>query len=210
MATTAAIQAITEATVRVLKEAPRPTSWTKFQVAPIRGQDYQTPPAELPADGLGVSIYLWRVGPNAAMRNRRQPPAADGTRFRPPVALDLLYLMSAWGKTAVDQHAVLGWAIRSLMDVGTLPRGLLNSGTAVPAGEVFGPGETAELTWETLPTEFAGPLSDLLKPNWPPTVVVVARGVLIDSTVQETPDGPPVQARSMVPQPWSGNREDLP
>jgi hypothetical protein len=204
MASVAAIQAVTEATVRALKDAPRPAGWPEVKVFAIRGQDFAMPPAELPSDAMGVSLYLWRVGQNAAMRNRRHPPAPDGSRRRPAVAVDLLYLLSAWGKAALDQHLVMGWALRAVADVGPLPRGLLNAGRM---GEVFDAGEAVELVWEPLPTDSAGPLSDLLKPNWPPTVVLAARGVAIESTLFETPDGTAVQTRSLGARPWPGEAE---
>src|SRR5262245_664509 len=98
MASAAAIQAITEATIRALKDAPRPASWPEIKVVALRGQDFASPPAELPPEAMGVSLYLWRVGLNAAMRNRRTPPAPDGTRRKPPITVDLMYLLSGWGK----------------------------------------------------------------------------------------------------------------
>ena len=198
MANVAAIQAITEATIRALKEAPRPPLWPEVKVVALRGQDFATPPSELPADAMGVSLYLWRIGLNAAMRNRRNPPAPDGTRRKPPIVVDLMYLLSGWGKTALDQHLVIGWAIRAIADLGTLPRGLLNAETAGTKDEVFASGESIELVWEPLPVEFASPLSDLLKHAWPPTVVVAARGVAIDSLQFEAHDSIPVQRRALA------------
>ena len=206
MATVAAIQAVTEATVRALKDAPRPATWPEVKVLALRGQDFATPPAELPPDAMGVSLYLWRVGLNAPMRNRRNPAAPDGSRRKPPVVVDLLYLLSAWGKSALDQHLMMGWALRAIADVGSLPRGLLNAGAT---GEVFAPGEAVELAWEPLPVEFAGPLSDLLKHNWPPSVVLAARGVAIDSALFEGPDGPPVQRRGIAARSWDAEREEV-
>jgi hypothetical protein len=207
MATGAAIQAITEATIRSLKDAPRPSTWPDVKVLAFRGQDFAAPPAELPADAMGVTLHLWRVGLNAPMRNRRDPVAPDGSRRKPPVVVDLLYLLSAWGKSALDQHLVMGWALRALADVGSLPGGLLNSGTM---GAVFGAGETVELTWEPLPVDVAGPLSDLLKHNWPPSVILVARGVALDSTLFEAPDGPAVQRRGIGAGSWDAEREGVP
>lgn len=202
MASAAAILAVTEAAARALKDAPPPRGVAEIKVAAVRGQDFAAP-ADLSPDAPGVSLYLWRVGPNAALRNRRPPAGPDGSRKKTPVAVDLLYLLSAWGKVA-DQPLVLGWALRALADVGTLTRGLLNAGTM---GEVFGPGEAVELSWELVPNEVAGPVSDLLRPNWPPTVVVAARGVLIESDRLDPPDGPPVQARGVAARPWSWERE---
>jgi Pvc16 N-terminal domain len=206
MASAAAIQAVTEATIRTLKDAPRPAAWPELKVVALRGQDFASLPADLPPDAMGVSLFLWRVGLNAAMRNRRNAVAPDGSRHKPPIALDLMYLISAWGKAAIDQHLIMGWALRALADLGSLPRGLLNSGTM---GEVFASGEAVELVWEPLPPDLASPISDLLKPNWPPTVMLVVRGVTIDSAFLETPDGPPVQARAMAASPWSQEREGV-
>ena len=206
MANAMAVQAITEATIRALKELPRPAAWPEVKFVALRGQDYASPPIDLPADAMGVSLYLWRVGLNAAMRNRRHPPDPDGTRRKPPIAIDLLYLLSTWGKGALDQQLVLGWALRAIADVGSLSRGLLNAGTM---GEVFGPGEAVELAWEPVPTDYASSISDLLKPNWPPTVVLAARGVLIDSTVFELPDGPAIQARGLSGQSLVAEREGV-
>jgi hypothetical protein len=201
MATMLAIQAVTRAALRALKESPRPAAWPEPKFVALRGQDFATPPPELPADALGVSLYLWRVSLNAAMRNRRHPSAPDGTRRKPPVVVDLMYLLSGWGKTALDQQMVLGWALRALADVGTLPRGLLNDGAATPEEEVFAPGESAELSWEPIPSEFAAPVSDLLKGTWPPTVVVAVRGVVLDSALADAPEYGPVQIRALDARP---------
>ena len=206
MATVAAIHAITEATIRALKDAPRPSTWPEVKVLALRGQDFATAPTELPPDAMGVTLFLWRVGLNAPMRNRRNPAAPDGSRRKPPVVVDLMYLMSAWGKGGLDQQLVMGWALRAVADLGALPRGLLNAGTM---GEVFAPGEAVELAWEPLPVDLAGPLSDLLKPTWPPTVVLTARGVAIDSSVFEAPDGPAVQRRGVAARPWDPEREEV-
>ena len=74
---------------------------------------------------------------------------------------------------------------------------------------MFAPGEAVELAWEPLPVEFAGPLSDLLKHNWPPSVVLAARGVAIDSALFEVPDGPPVQRRGIAARSWDAEREEV-
>ncbi|MBY0458651.1 MAG: DUF4255 domain-containing protein, partial [Gemmataceae bacterium] len=198
MSTVRAIQAVTEALVRALRDA-RTADWPDAKVAALRGQDFANPPADLPANALGASVFLWRVGLNAAMRNYRRPPTPPTPRRRSPTAVDLLYLLSGWGPTAGDQHLMLAWALRALLDVGTLAPGLLNAGAA---GAAFAPDEAVELAWEPTPVEFISQHSDLLKPNWPPTVVLVARGVVIESLLPEAPDGPPVQARAVGARPW--------
>ena len=210
MATVAAIHAITEATIRALKDAPRPATWPEVKVLALRGQDFATAPNELPPDAMGVTLYLWRVGLNAPMRNRRNPAAPDGSRRKPPVVVGpitrLFPAPAALREAQVGMPVARIRALRAVADLGALPRGLLNAGTM---GEVFAPGEAVELAWEPLPVDLAGPLSDLLKPNWPPTVVLAARGVAIDSSVVEAPDGPAVQRRGVAARPWDPEREEV-
>jgi hypothetical protein len=95
----------------------------------------------------------------------------------------------------------MGWALRVVADVVTLPRGLLNAGLM---GAVFASGEAVDLDWSPLPLDFASPLSDVLKHTWPPTVVLAARAVTIESLLFESPDGPAVQARGLGTEPWDG------
>ncbi len=69
--------------------------------------------------GLYVNVFLHQVTHNAAWRNVELPSlAADGsTRLSsPPLALDLHYLMTAYGTNDWEAEALLGYAVLMLHD----------------------------------------------------------------------------------------------
>jgi len=85
------------------------------------------PPSEPPGEPT-ITVFLYQVTPNAAMRNNDLPArAADGTlRNRAAVPLDLHYVISAYGEEAelVGQR-LLGCVIRTLHEIPVLPRELI-------------------------------------------------------------------------------------
>jgi hypothetical protein len=136
------------------------------------------------------------VAVNPSIRGRVPRENADGTRARPSLPLDLYYLVSAWAADPAMQHSLLGWGLRALADMPTLPRGVLNA-TDLPAA-VFGLGEAVELVCDPLPADQLWyQLADLLKPSWPPTVMFIARPVVLDSSRLLTDPGPAVQTRAL-------------
>jgi hypothetical protein len=85
------------------------------------------PPAEPPTDPT-VNVFLYQVTPNASMRHNDLPTrASDGTLLkRPAAALDLHYLISAYGEEAelVGQR-LIGCVIRTLHEIPVLPQELI-------------------------------------------------------------------------------------
>ncbi|MFE9727845.1 DUF4255 domain-containing protein [Streptomyces sp. NPDC005794] len=85
------------------------------------------PPSEPPSEPT-ITVFLYQVTPNAAMRNNDLPTrAADGTlRNRAAAPLDLHYVISAYGEEAelVGQR-LLGCVIRTLHEIPVLPRELI-------------------------------------------------------------------------------------
>ncbi|MFD7285540.1 DUF4255 domain-containing protein [Streptomyces sp. NPDC059863] len=85
------------------------------------------PPAEPPTEPT-VNVFLYQVTPNASMRHTDLPTrASDGTLVkRPAAALDLHYLISAYGEEAelVGQR-LIGCVIRTLHEFPVLPRELI-------------------------------------------------------------------------------------
>src|SRR5262249_12226792 len=132
-------------------------------------------------------------GVSALQRNLQPPPDADGTRYRPPLPLDLHYLVTAWGKSAPRQQRLLGWCMRMLEDLGKFNSSLLNryGGPDI----VFKPAETVDLFYEPITMTDLSSLWDLLKPNAQVSVGYVARMIYIDSKI-EMPTGAPVQTRA--------------
>jgi len=127
----------------------------------------------------GVSLYLYRVAVNGTIRNRPPVVGADGRRHRPPIPLDLSYVLSVWARSAVKQQRLLGWTIRMFEDVPILPTGLLNN--YGPEPEIFQPGETVEIILESLTLADLNNLWSSTKTALPLSVGYVARMVGISS-----------------------------
>lgn len=188
MAKSQAISATGQAILGLLADAvPKP------EFATARFELYQVTDFS-PALEEGISLYLYRVAASTARRNLPPSVAPDGKRFRPPILLDLHYMLSAWAKTAVKQQRLLGWAIRTLADTPVLPAGLLNH--YGPESDVFRPSETVELILDQLTLQDLNNLWSATKISPPLSVNYVARMIAIESTL-EMVDAPVVQTRDL-------------
>lgn len=186
MAKTGAIAAVGQATLAMLRDGcPRPEfAGADFALTSAAGQD-ATP-------SLGVTLFLYRVSASAGRRSGRAS-TGEGCR-RPPVLVDLHYLLSAWAATAEKQQRLLGWCIRAIEDVAILPATLLNEGAA-PEHDTFRADETISLVPDPVS------LTDLFnvwelagKPRLPASATYVARQVAIDRDREEA-GGEPVRLR---------------
>lgn len=187
MASVYAIAAVTQTILGVLSDAV-PADFVGAQFEPLQIADFQKPK---PLDE-GISLLLYNVAISALQRNLQPRPEATGKQYRPPLPVDLHYLMTAWGRTALRQQRLLGWCMRTLEDTGRLNPALLNhyGGPDI----VFNPNETVDLVYEAIAMTDFSSLWDLLKPNAHVSVGYVARMVYIESVI-EIPTGEPVQTR---------------
>src|ERR1051325_1788201 len=173
MATFQAIAATGQAMLGLLADAvPKPC------VANRQFESYQIGNFGSPMEE-GISLYLYRVAVNGTIRNRPPITGPDGRRRRPPIPLDLFYVLSVWARSAVKQQRLLGWTIRMFEDVPILPTGLLNN--YGPEPEIFHPGETVEIILESLTLGDFNNLWSATKTALPLSVGYVARMVGIDS-----------------------------
>ena len=118
MAAFDAIAVTSRAILGVIEDA-RPADFER-----ARFRLFQSVDMDSPREGFaeGISLYLYRVTFNTTRRN--MPPRRDpikGTRRRPPVPLDLHFLLTAWAADAGQQQRLLGWAVRTLEDTPILP-----------------------------------------------------------------------------------------
>ena len=171
----------------LLNACPTEFSGAQFELYQI--SNFQSPMEE------GVSLYLYRLAVSGARRNLPPTVGPNGQRFRPPIPLDLHYIASVWGKTAVKQQRLLGWMIRMFEDVPILPAGLLNDNGPDP--EVFEPNETVEVLFESLNLQDWNNLWSASKTNAPLSVGYVARMIGISSTMPLN-EAPHVQTREMA------------
>lgn len=186
MATYQAIAATGQAILGLLADAcPKPEfASARFDLYQIR--DFQNPMEE------GVSLFLYRMSISGSRRVMPPVVRPDGKRYRPPIPLDLHFILTAWSKTAARQQRLLGWAIRTLHDYPVLHDSLLNH--YGPEEEVFGPGETVELIFDTLTLQDLSHLWSEIKTTPPLSAAYLTRMILIESAT-EMFEAEPVQTR---------------
>ena len=176
MGTFQAIAATGQAMLGLLSDACPKDEFPTAQFELYQLSNFQQSPME-----EGVSLYLYRISPNTTRRN--MPPAIgrDGRRYRPPVPIDLYYVVSAWAPTAVKQQRLLGWTIRMFEDVPILPTSLLNN--YGPEPDIFRPDETVELAMDTLTLQDWNNLWGTTRSSPPLSVGYIARMLQIESAM---------------------------
>lgn len=187
MATYAAIPAIGQALLGLLKQScPKPEfAGASFEL--YQASNFKKPMEE------GISLFLYRVTPSTARRNLPGRVDAKGRRFRPPLPLDLHYLLTPWARTAAQQHKLLGWALRFLEDNPTLPANVLNH-YGSQGMDPFLPDETVTLVFDPLGIQDFLNVWEVGKPNLQVSATYLARLIALDSTVAEE-ERPPVGER---------------
>jgi hypothetical protein len=185
MAQYPAIAATSEAILGLLQSAVVGGEFDGVAFAHYQAKNFESPMTE------GVSLYLYRL---TVSSNRNLPPrdGRDGRRYKPPLPLDLHFLVTAWADDAVKQQRLLGFAIRTLEDTPILPAGVLNQHGPEP--DVFRPEETVELVFEGLSVQDTSYVWEVAQTKEQPSAPYVARMVEIESTVA-LDEAAPVQTR---------------
>ncbi|HVE55495.1 MAG TPA: Pvc16 family protein [Pyrinomonadaceae bacterium] len=166
----------------------------KSEFANARFELYQTANFTTSPMEEGISLFLYRVEVNSSLRNLPIKTGLDGITRRPPLPLDLYYLLTVWAKDAVKQQRILGWAMRTLEDSPVLSAGRLNHfGTET---DVFQPNETVEIIFQTMTLQDLSNLWSAFKVSVPVSVAYIARVIGIDSTISAEQSAP-VQTREL-------------
>jgi hypothetical protein len=106
------------------------------------------PPDRIPVTSADeqsqLNLFLYQVTPNSGWRNADLPSrAGDGTRLtNPPLALDLHYLITAYGAKEFHAEVLLGYAMQLLHENPVLTRAMINAtlkpslppGVTLPSG----------------------------------------------------------------------------
>jgi hypothetical protein len=135
--------------------------------------------------GPAVSLWLYRITPNEHLRNA--PRRGDGMDARPPLYLDLHYLVTIWADNALAEHTLAAWVLERLH-----LNPLLDASTLSPEGG-WGPGDQVQVLMDDLGNDELMRLWDAIDPSYRLSVPIVARVVRID--VEQQPALPVVGAR---------------
>jgi hypothetical protein len=158
-----------------------------------------------------LNLFLYQVTPNAGWRNVGLPSRdAAGDRIsNPPLALNLHYLLTAYGNKELFPEIILGHAMHLLHEVPVLSRdGIRKALTPppLPAPPPFPPAlatselasqvEQIKITPETLNTEEVSKLWSAFQTHYRPTAAYQVTVVLIEAK-SSTKAALPVQGRSV-------------
>ncbi|MFE6619819.1 DUF4255 domain-containing protein [Streptomyces sp. NPDC057740] len=92
------------------------------------------PPTE-PPDHPTLNVFLYQVTPNTSMRNNDLPTRASDGRLvkRPAAALDLHYLITAYGdETTLVGQRLIGSVVRTLHEIPILPQDVIEETGLLP------------------------------------------------------------------------------
>lgn len=186
MAKAQAIAVVGQAVLGMLADNIPQTEFTNARFELYQTSNFTSPMEE------GISLFLYRVEINSSLRNLPSRTGLDGISRRPPLPLDLYYLLTVWAKDVVKQQRILGWAMRTLEDAPVLSASRLNN--FGPESDVFQPNEKIELIYQSLSLQDLSNLWSAFKVSLPMSVAYIARVVGIDSTIS-TEETTAVQTR---------------
>ncbi|GAA2363953.1 hypothetical protein GCM10009854_49610 [Saccharopolyspora halophila] len=128
MSNALAIATVTQALALLIENNLRPEIDMAVSV------ETRKPPAEPPTDPT-ITVFLYQVAPNPSMRNTDLPTRGPNGRLwsRPTAALDLNYLISAYGEeTELVGQRLIGCVVRTLQEIPVLPIELIEQAAERP------------------------------------------------------------------------------
>ncbi len=145
-----------------------------------------------------LNLFMHQVTPNAGWRNEGLPSRdGRGTRLsNPPLALDLHYLLTAYGAAELHSEILLGYAmhllhetpvldrqaIRTALSGGTVPGSILPPAyQALAAADLADQVEQIRITPMTMSTEEMSKLWSALQAHYRPTAAYHVSVVLIEA-----------------------------
>ncbi len=129
------------------------------------------PPDRIPTgaeERAQVNVFLYQVAPNAALGSRLRGGAREGP---PPLALDLYYLVTAYGAQDLQAEVLLGHVVQVLHERPVLPgeairaalAALVSRGGSAALLSGLDPQEAAEAMGELRITPHFGAVDDLAR-----------------------------------------------
>lgn len=140
-------------------------------------------------DATRITLYLFRVTVNEHHRQSR--PRGAASEANAPLGLDLHYLLTAWGGTALDEQVTLAWAMQQLHRFPVLDVSSLSPEANWDRDEVI------QLIPAELEVDEIMRIWDALAPSYRLSVSYVARVVRLDPETDEDVF-PPVVSRRLV------------
>jgi hypothetical protein len=130
------------------------------------------------SDTALLSVYLYRITEDPYMKNREPVEGTGGRIRKPPMALDLYYLITPLLKAPRDQQIVLGKVMQVLYDRPTL-EGPELTGTLAKSGEVV------RAVFNAVPLQEVSWVWQALETPYRLSVIYCVRVTMLDSTEEQ-------------------------
>ncbi|SFS96558.1 DUF4255 domain-containing protein [Saccharopolyspora flava] len=216
MSNALAIATVTQALALLIENNLRPEIDMAVSV------ETRKPPAEPPTEPT-ITVFLYQVAPNPSMRNTGLPTRSPDGRLwtKPTAALDLNYLISAYGEeTELVGQRLIGCVVRTLQEIPMLPTELIEQAQERPhlAGSDLAAAEQrVRFTPIQMDIDETSKLWGMLHQT-PYAVSVTYQGslVFVDGREEPRPAGPVEEVRPSAtpinpgPQPKSAPRKRSP
>lgn len=167
-----------------------------------------------PQDVRRLNVFLHRVTPNQGWRNAALPAySPGGTRLtNPPLAVDLHFLVTAYGTADLEAEILLGYAMQILHERPVLDRGSIRASLdaspigggilppaflAVSASTLADQAESVTVTLDPIDGEEMSRLWSAMQAHYRPSAAYIASVVLIEAT-QPAKSALPVLSRGPV------------
>lgn len=132
-----------------------------------------------------LTIFLYRVGIAAEMRNLPRRMLPDGRLARPPLPIELCYLITPWAATPASEYVIAGHVMRVLYDHAEL-------GPPYLAGTSWRPEDSVQLVLESLPIEDHTRIWDTVRKPYRLSLTYLARVIGLDPDPALAASAPPV------------------
>lgn len=157
-----------------------------------------------------LNLFMYQTVPNSVWRNHALPSRnSSGDRIsNPPLALDLLYLLTAYSQQSFHAEIMLGYAMQLLHETPVLPRELIRSVlrnlviSAQPAEKALATADLADqveqikITPQPMGTEEVSKLWSAIQTQYRPTAMYHVSVVLIEAQ-RSLKSSLPVQERRL-------------
>ena len=156
-----------------------------------------------------LNVFLYHIASNPGWSNSALPSRdRDGIRItNAPLALDLFYLLSAYGKNDFDCEILLGCAMQMLHETPVLPRDTIrtalggNPPASLAAADLADQIEQIKITPQLVSTEEVWRLWTALQAHYRPTAAYRISVVLLQSS-KATKTALPVSQRNIITLPF--------
>jgi hypothetical protein len=138
-------------------------------------------------------VFFYRFDINASGRTARLSQHSDKRR-KPPLPLDLFYIITPWVGNPDRQQRILGWLLQTIHDNPALPPQFLNADMEKPS---FDDTESVDLVCEPIKLQDIFTFHDTYKVRFPASMFLTVKQVRIDSEV-DIEEGGLVQTRAFT------------